>query len=315
MTHLLKTKQDIDHVMAKTKRIRKLRQSSILKMGVSFIPFTLFSPQREKYMLDVCLRQGCAMKVLVDRVLICPVHLTIHRCNETTCSTLFPSDNQQNCVLSMRSLKTDAPIVDDAFLNGTFDRENTGWNPSQVVSYSRSSNRQATHRENEWYTREQSFKKVVVDVVAKLCNTPYRKKYNNIIARMKGASQNGTLKMLPACDVGTLVLLERDVTKLCMSVLKGAAKRKSRKFLLEHAQSFIFVALKTFLSGLCESGTFLICPPHYTQKLMPLPKRKFMAKYFYLDLPKFSKCLKHTQKIYEDRIFRSFLQESFSSGK
>lgn len=292
-----------------------MRQQSILKKGISFVPFTLYSSRDERYTLDTCLRHGCTMETVVDRVMMCPTHSTIHYCDESTCNR-YSSSGEKYCAFSLRSREAEDFIEDDAFLNRGFEKEGTAWNPSQVVSYPQTSSSSSKHKEHTWYIKEQTFKTVVGNIIGKLCNPSCRNSYNKNILRMRSISAKNTLKKVSPWDLGMLILLERDLTKLCMSVLEGATKKKSRKFLLENAPSFIFVVMKTFLSGLSERGQFLLKPPHYAQRLTPLPKKKLVAEHFGLNLLKFSRCLKFTQNIFEGKMFRSYLQRAFySSGK
>ena len=310
---LPQTLREIKREQRNTERIRKLRLKSILKKGMGFVPFTLLSPEGEKHALEICLRMRCAMEVLSDHVMTCPVHSTVHRCGDncwTVGRCLTNSTGNSSCVFSLRSVVSEDRIEDDAFLNAPHQKEGDGTWTGGTFSVP---GMPAPPREDlRWFAKERFFRRTVVQTISKLCDEHRRSRYNALMRSASGRSDSSPfLKGISRRDVGLRMLLERDLYEFCMGLLGAADTKKTRRFLLDNAHTFVFVALERLLRGLHESGTPVLRPPDYAKRLYPLPRKKLFETCFGTPLPNHSKCLKHVQVICEGKVFRSAIRERF----
>ena len=299
---LLSAKQAVEREVNDSKRIQQMRRQSILRRGVAFLPFTLFSPLAERYTLDLCLRQKCAMEIMSHHVMICPVHWTVHRCGDGHCRFVA----SQGCVFSMRSAEPECPIEDDAFLNMPHKKEEGVVHSSALVSFPCSGSARSAYTREEllWFSKEKLFRKAIVETIGTLCNSKKRARYNAI-----NSDRTNALKPISSRDVGLQVLLERDLHNLCMTLIRAAGKKKDRRLLLDNVHTFVFIALGKFLKGLYENGVPVLRAPCYAKRLIPFPKKKDYEKSFHMTLQRYSKCLKGVQAIYQGKVFHSFIKQ------
>lgn len=299
---LLSAKQAIEREINDSKRIRQMRQQSILSRGVGFVPFTMYSPRAERYSLDLCLRQKCVMDILSRHVMICPVHWTVHHCGDGHCRFV---DSKQ-CVFSMRSAEPECLIEDDAFLNMPHKKEEGFIHSSALVSFPCGGSARSTYAREElvWFSKEKLLRQAVVETIGKLCNLRNRLRYN-----ASNSERVVPLKLVSSRDVGLRVLLERDLHRLCMTLIRAASKKKDRRLLLDNVYTFVFIALGKFLKGLCEDGVPILRAPCYAKRLIPFPKRKPYEKCFKTTLQRYSKCLKGVQATYQGKVFRCFIKQ------
>lgn len=303
MTHiLLSAKQAVERELNDSKRIRQIRRQSILGRGLGFLPFTLYSHRAEQYSLDLCLRQKCTMDILSQHVMICPIHWTVHRCGDGHCKFVV----SQRCVFSMRSAEPECIIEDDAFLNMPHKKEEGTIYSSAMVSVPCSGSARSAYAREDliWFSKEKLLRKAIVETIGRLCNSRNRLRYNAF-----NSEKVEPLKQVSSKDVGLQVLLERDLHKLCMTLIRAAGKKKDRRLLLDNVYTFVFIALGKFLKGLYEDGVPILRAPCYARRLIPFPKRKPFEKCFKTTLQRYSKCLKGVQATYQGNVFRSFIKQ------
>ena len=253
---LSRTMREIQRDHREIERIRMLRQKSMLSRGVAFVPFAVLSSGGERHSLELCMTQGCALDVLRGQVMMCPVHAAVHRCGDRCrmtdrhCSG-FPNSS---CPLSLRMTASDTWIEDDAILNAPRfkDPDTLGHiaaNVSRSVLPARSSR---PHREDlRWFAWERSFRKALLDMVCRLCDERRRARYNagvRIRSRSPGKSSH-LLKNISRNDVGLRVLMENDLYRFCMALLRAAETMKTRRLLLDNTHTFLFVSLEVLVRG------------------------------------------------------------------
>lgn len=284
-----------------------MRQQLILNRGLAFIPFTHITRGMETHALDLCLREKCVMEILMQHMMICPKHLTLHQCGEGQC--LYEKDAKR-CLFSLRSTQPESVIENDALLNMPYQKDNNTFQPSAVVSFPCHSNKSKTTKtEGLWFAEEVHFRKSMVNVILKLCNAKCRYKYNS-----GRVDKCDLLKHVSPQNIGLRVLIERDLFRLCITMLKAAEKKRARRFLLENAHSFAFIALSKLVKGLCSNGMDVLKRPSYAKKMLPFPKRIAFEKSFGMILSKYSKCLKNIQLICEGNIFqKAIMREHYLS--
>ena len=315
---LSRSLREIEREDCEIERIRRLRRNSMLSRGVAFIPFALLSRDGERHSLELCMSQGCAMHVLAGHIMMCPVHAAVHRCGDRCrmadgyCSGHPPS----RCPLSLRSMTSDAWIEDDAILNAPRCKEPTAvGHAAAVVSCSVLPARgSAQFREDlRWFAWERSFRKALLDMLGRLCCGDRRSKYNAGVllhSRSPGKSSH-LLKNISRNDVGLRVLLENDLYRLCMDLLRAAESKKVRRLLQHNANTFLFVALEVLVRGLNENGSPVVRSPGYAWRLLPLPKRKLFEEHFGLVLSQHSKCRKNVRLLCEGKVFRACVKNGF----
>lgn len=315
---LARTLREIERDDCEIERIRRLRRKSMLSRGVAFLPFASLSAEGERHSLELCVSQGCAMEVLTGHVMMCPVHAAVHRCGDRCrmtdrCCSRFPGSS---CLLSLRTMSSETWIEDDAILNAPRCKEpNAAGHTASVASRSVLPARsRAPFREDlRWFAWERSFRKALLDVVCRLCDERRRSRYNAGL-RTRCSSLGNTsrlLKKVSRNDVGLRVLLENDLYRLCMGLLRAAESKKTRRLLLDNAHTFLFVALEVLVRGLNENGSPVVRSPGYARRLLPLPKRTLFDQSFGLALPGHSKCRKSVRLLCEGKVFRASVKNGF----
>ena len=167
-----------------------------------------------------------------------------------------------------------------------------------------------------WFAWERSFRKALLDMVCRLCDERRRSRYNAAVrthCRSPGNSSH-LLKKISRNDVGIRVLLENDLYRFCIGLLRAAESRKTRRLLLDNVHTFLFVALEVLVRGLNENGSPVFRSPGYAGRLLPLPKRKHFEQGFGLALSRHSKCRKNVRLLCEGKVFRASVKNGFSAS-